>query len=277
MAADGAGHVLLFGGTHEDADLHDTWMWDGNHWKQMMPANNPRGREAPAMAFDGVKHVVLFGGMNENSRMLNETWTWDGSNWTQQTPTTSPGARESGAMANDGAGHVVLFGGYPGFGADDLADTWVWDGSNWTQQHTATGPSPRTVPALAYSAAGRVMLFGGKGQGDLNDTWVYESGSADFGTVKLGMKQTMILGYNVLVAVKLASSVKVLTDGQANGDFALSGSPTCVGNQKAETWCTVRVAFTPRVAGVRNGAVQLRDSSGTLLLATPIFGEGQRR
>ena len=202
-------------------------------------------------------------------------WTWDGTNWTQQSPVLSPGARESAAMANDGSGHVVLFGGYPGFGADDLSDTWMWDGSNWTQEHTATGPSPRTVPALAYHAPGQVMLFGGKGQGDLNDTWVYESGSANFGPVKLGMKQTMILGYNVLVAMKLSSSVRVLTDGQPNRDFVLSGAPTCVGNQKADSYCTVRVAFAPHATGVRNGVVQIRDSSGTLLVSTPIFGHGR--
>ena len=274
MAADGSDRVLLFGGAHEDELLHDTWTWDGKNWTQQSPANSPSGREAPSMANDGAKHVVLFGGMNESSRMLNETWTWDGKNWTRQSPVNSPGARQSAAMTGDGAGGVVLFGGYPGFGARDLDDTWTWDGTNWTEQHPASGPSARTVPALIYHAPGQVLLVGGEGQSVLNDTWVYEHGSANFGNVKLDSRATLTLAFNVHLPMTLAPNVKVLTDGQPNQDFTLNGTPSCAGDLKADSVCTVRVTFAPRSNGLRTGTVQLMDKAGMMLVETPVFGQG---
>ena len=279
MAADGSGRVLLFGGTIENSRMiNDTWTWDGTNWMQQSPAHSPSGREAPSLASDRSRHIVLFGGMNENSRMLNETWTWDGANWTQQSPGNSPGARQSAAMANDASGNIVLFGGYPGFGATDLDDTWIWDGTNWKQQHTLSGPSARTEPALIYyspgHAPGQVMLFGGTSQGALNDTWVYEDGSANFGTVKLGSRTTLILSFNIQLPVVL-SGVKVLTQGQpSNLDFTLNGASTCAGNLNADSSCTVRVTFAPRSPGLRTGAVQVMDNTGTMLASTAIFGQG---
>jgi hypothetical protein len=175
---------------------------------------------------------------------------------------------------------VVLFGGYPGFGARDLDDTWTWDGTNWRQQHPASGPSARTVPALIYHAPGQVLLVGGVGQGvllgqgALNDAWVYERGSANFGNVKLGARATLPLAFNVHLPVTLAPNVKVLTNGQPNQDFTLNGTPSCTGNLKADSVCIVRVTFTPRSNGLRTGALQLMDKAETMLVETPVFGQG---
>ncbi|HEX6497328.1 MAG TPA: kelch repeat-containing protein [Acidobacteriaceae bacterium] len=279
MAADGSGHVLLFGGTIENSRMvNDTWTWDGTNWMQQSPAHSPSGREAPSMASDRSRHIVLFGGMNENSRMLNETWTWDGANWTHESPANSPGARESAAMASDASGNIVLFGGYPGFGANDLDDTWSWDGTNWKQQHTPNGPSPRTEPALIYcapgQAPGQVMLFGGTSQGALNDTWIYEDTSANFGDVKLGSHTTLILSFNIQVPVAV-SGAKMLTQSQPpNADFTLNGASTCTGKLNADSSCTVKVTFAPRSPGLRTGAVQIMDNTGKVLTSTAIFGQG---
>src|SRR5690348_16761812 len=47
---------------------------------------------------------------------------------------------------------------------------------NWTQQHPATHPPARYSAAMTYDAAtGNVVLFGGKSQGELGDTWVWNS------------------------------------------------------------------------------------------------------
>ena len=177
-------------------------------------------------------------------------------------------------MTSDGAGGVVLFGGYPGFGARDLDDTWTWDGTNWTEQHPASGPSARTVPALIYHAPGQVLLVGGDGQSVLNDAWVYEHGSANFGNVKLDSRATLTLAFNVHLPMTLAPNVKVLTDGQPNQDFTLNGTPSCAGDLKADSVCTVRVTFAPRSNGLRTGTVQLMDKAGMMLVETPVFGQG---
>jgi Galactose oxidase, central domain/Kelch motif len=274
MVGDASGHVMLFGGIHQDEVFNDTWIWDGKNWTQQSPANSPGARESPAMANDGAGHVVMFGGMNRNSRMLNETWIWDGKNWTQQSPPNSPGARESASMASDASGRVVLFGGYPGFGATDLDDTWIWDGTNWTQWRSAGGPSARVVAALVYHAPGGVLLFGGLSQRALNDAWVYEHGSVNFGSVKVGSRATLTLGYNIQSEVTLAANVKVVNNAAPNFDFALSGTPTCTGKKTGDSWCGVTISFAPRAAGMRTGAVQLMDGSGRLLVTTAIFGQG---
>jgi hypothetical protein len=228
------------------------------------------------MANDNSGHVVLFGGMNQNSRMLNETWMWDGTNWKQHSPANNPGARQSASMASDASGHVILFGGYPGFGATDLDDTWSWDGENWTQQHPAGNPSARITAALIYHAPGQVLLFGGLGHGVSNETWIYQPGTVNFGSVRLGSRITLTLAYNTHSAVTLAANVKVLTQGAPNLDFAVSGTPTCAGRQAADKFCTVTIAFAPRMPGTRAGEVQILDNAGRLLVTTPIVGQGNR-
>ena len=81
-------------------------------------------------------------------------------------------------MCGGGArrGLVIVFGGTSSAGF--LGDTWSWDGTAWRQLATS-GPEPRGMGYLAYDARrDRVVLFGGrKGwpDGDLNDTWEFES------------------------------------------------------------------------------------------------------
>ncbi|MHC4920019.1 MAG: Kelch repeat-containing protein [Planctomycetota bacterium] len=73
-------------------------------------------------------------------------------------------------------GRTVLFGGRPKSNAF-LNDTWEYDGKNWTQIKTTTSPPGRYLSEMVY-IRGRLhsLLFGGRGpQGDMNDTWVYDS------------------------------------------------------------------------------------------------------
>jgi sugar lactone lactonase YvrE len=89
---------------------------------------------------------------------------------------------------------------------------------------------------------------------------------------------TITLSYNIAAAVTLgstpSSAVSVLTQGAPNLDFTLS-STTCTGEQTAGNSCTVIVTFSPRFPGLRMGAVQLMDSTGNVLVTTPIQGTGQ--
>jgi hypothetical protein len=120
-----------------------------------------------------------------------------------------------------------------------------------------------------------VLLFGGLSQRALNDAWVYEHGSVNFGSVKLGSRATLTLGYNIQSEVTLAANVKVLTEGAPGLDFVLSGTPTCTGKKTGDSSCAVTISFAPHAAGMRTGAVQLMDGSGRLLVTTAIFGQGR--
>lgn len=77
-----------------------------------------------------------------------------------------------------------------------------------------------------------------------------------------------------VVADTIFGKTKVVTQGTPNLDFKLSGT-TCKGRLAAGTQCTVRATFAPLAPGVRMGAVELTDSSGNLLIATLVSGEGQ--
>ncbi len=285
MAYDAAqSNVVLFGGfTDFGATLGDTWVWNGTTWTQQSPATNPLGRYFSAMAYDPVHNqVVMFGG-ETSSGPLNDTWVWNGTTWTQMTPATSPTARYGHTMVYDAqSGQMVLFGGEDA-GNNYLGDTWVWDGANWTQESPATSPAARAFHSAAYNAAqGQVVEFGGVGSSLFSDTWVWGS-PGNFGNVNVcpsgqttpaPCSNTLALTYNI-GATTTFGTTQVVTQGTANLDFTLGTGSTCTGTVSSGGTCTVNVKFAPISPGLRMGAVQLFDSSGTLLVSTPIYGDGQ--
>ena len=122
---------------------------------------------------------------------------------------------------------------------------------------------------LAVDGAGDVFIA------DTDNSRVVEvkTRSADFGSVNVGASTSLTLNYNINSSVAL-SSVNVVTQGAPNLDFTLS-STTCTGSQAAGNTCTVTVSFAPRAPGVRMGAVELADSSGSVLATTFLHGIGQ--
>jgi large repetitive protein len=72
------------------------------------------------------------------------------------------------------------------------------------------------------------------------------------------------------------ASVGVLTEGLANLDFTVSGTPTCTvgAPYSVNQVCTVPVAFQPKYPGERFGAIVLTDSSGNVLGTTALVGVG---
>ncbi len=66
----------------------------------------------------------------------------------------------------------------------------------------------------------------------------------------------------------------MLTGGKPNLDFTLASASTCTGAVTAGSTCAVQVNFTPLVAGARNGAIQIVDTSGNVLATTYISGVG---
>jgi len=177
--------IVLFGGQQSwQAQLNDTWEWDGTQWIQVPPPQGyapPSERFGHAMAHDHVRNqVTLFGGYagkypSESSDIL---W-WTGLEWGAQwigLMTSHPEARGLHAMAADSdRNRIVLFGGsHSDMG--DFGDTWIWNGSDWIEwRGQGVAPSARYKHAMAYNwATEEVFLFGGRiGNTVANDTWVY--------------------------------------------------------------------------------------------------------
>jgi Kelch motif len=168
--------VLLFGGCESCGGnfglMDDTWVWDGQSWTQLHPAQSPPARFG-AVAGTVAGKIVLFGGESGDASTFNDTWEWDGENWSMASPSTSPSARVAAgaAVAN---GKLLMFGGAADKTLQPLGDTWEWDGTNWTQLTPANSPSARWDAQMG-SLRNTPVLFGGADAQDnvLGDTWTW--------------------------------------------------------------------------------------------------------
>jgi len=284
--------VVLFGGLGgSNSDLGDTWVWNGTSWTQATGLSaSPSARWGASMAYDAaLGEVILFGGFDQNGVEDNDTWAWNGSAWTQLSPAASPSARDSAGMEYDPAlGQVVMFGGELALSGTYLNDTWVLSGNSpsnvtWTQQTAGTSPAARATTAMAYDAAqNEVVLFGGYSNiNTYGDTWDWGL-PQNFGSVSVcapgtsvvpTCSNTLTLTYDV-PATTTFGTPQVVMQGAAGLDFSLGSGSTCTGTVNAATSCTVVVTFAPQAPGLRTGAVNLIDNSGTLLTSTPIYGNG---
>ena len=70
-------------------------------------------------------------------------------------------------------------------------------------------------------------------------------------------------------------AVQVVTQGATGLDFTLGSGGTCTPAFAAPGLCTVNVNFTPLAPGLRMGAVELYNTSGSLIASTPVYGVGQ--
>jgi len=145
--------TILFGGIADaggkfDEALNETWIWDGENWKQQFPTTLPPARWGAHIVYDYVrKSIILFGGSNGGG-LLEDTWLWDGDSWTEQHPLHHPTGRVNFGMASDeGRQQVILFGGQTDADVDPT-ETWVWNGQDWKQLPIALTP-PKD---LAYGA-----------------------------------------------------------------------------------------------------------------------------
>jgi len=99
---------------------------------------------------------------------------------------------------------------------------------------------------------------------------------SNFGSVNVGTTSSPIPVFLAFGATGTLSSTSVLTQGATGLDFADAGTGSCMANTDytGGQTCTVNVAFTPRFAGTRYGAVVLRDSSGMVLATGYLQGTG---
>lgn len=149
--------VVLFGGcapnpnsNHIPICFNDTWLWDGESWKQANPSNAPPPLEGipSAMAYDGMHQNVVLYGLG--------TWIWDGTNWTEQHPTNSPIIPFYGVMGYDEINHQLVLVGQ---NLDNMAQTWIWDGKDWNQMETRLQLGFGSSPHLFFDTKHQVLLL----------------------------------------------------------------------------------------------------------------------
>jgi len=95
------------------------------------------------------------------------------------------------------------------------------------------------------------------------------------GTVPIGHTGTPAsLTFTFDSAGTIAGPV-ALTQGIAGLDFAVTSASTCkAATYQAGESCKVDVAFTPRSAGLRTGAVLIQDDFGDPIATVPVYGVG---
>ncbi|HEY2468940.1 MAG TPA: Ig-like domain repeat protein [Terracidiphilus sp.] len=99
--------------------------------------------------------------------------------------------------------------------------------------------------------------------------------SSTFGTENIGTSATDTITVQFAAKVTLGS-ISVITQGISNLDFTNAGSGTCAAGKAyaANATCTVVVAFRPRFAGPRFGALVLIDNRGNLIQTIYLEGTG---
>jgi sugar lactone lactonase YvrE len=85
--------------------------------------------------------------------------------------------------------------------------------------------------------------------------------------------QTISLPY-VVEASGTLGTPKVVTQGASGVAFTLGSGSTCTSSVTEGSTCTVSVTFTPTHAGLRSGAVELTNASGSVVATTFIRGTG---
>jgi hypothetical protein len=161
--------TVLFGGWSNSVVNAETWLWNGETWRQVTPATSPTPRSFHAMVFDGARgETVMFGGVGSAG---TQTWVWNGTTWTRRDVANGPAARSRHAMAYDPVrGEVHMHGGDVFPSPDGL--NWVWNGTGWTQRNAAPH---RTRQAMAWDTVrGAGVKFGGSNGVELDSTtWIW--------------------------------------------------------------------------------------------------------
>lgn len=84
-----AGVIVLFGGLaggNPTAALADTWLWDGQQWKEIK-TTGPAKRSGHVMTYDMARgKIVLYGGGSWDGKVAttyDDLWEWNGKQWMQ--------------------------------------------------------------------------------------------------------------------------------------------------------------------------------------------------
>jgi hypothetical protein len=163
--------IVLFGGIpfgRAGIAQNDTWIWDGNTWREANPPVAPPAIPDPPLAFDSsLDQVVLSAGF-VGSGTPNDLWAWDGQTWNQISPENASSARYGETIAYDESHQAMaVFGGIDArldSQSEFLTDTWFLESAGWKQaQKMLPGvdqpPESSVVcPAFLVEKGGAEML-----------------------------------------------------------------------------------------------------------------------
>ncbi len=134
-----SGQTVLFGGWlgtgGESAYLGDTWIFEGDDWREVLPSPSPASRSAHEMVYDEASgRLVLFGGYCDVGAYRGDTWEWIDGGWVLVDTGNAPQPRGSFGMAYDRERRgTVLFGGC--IQGSCLSDTWLYQhASSWPDE-----------------------------------------------------------------------------------------------------------------------------------------------
>jgi hypothetical protein len=121
-----------------------------------------------------------------------------------------------------------------------------------------------------FDANGLLYTAGSGGEVDT----VLLGGAVSFPSTAVSTAATQVPVYFTIDTAGTLGTTLLLTQGAPNLDFTIGTGSTCTGAVTAGTTCSVNVVFTPKFPGQRRGAVDLTNSSGTVIATTLIYGTG---
>lgn len=193
------GSVMIFGGFRSPTSkLNDTWVLDPDTWtwaqRDHAMGDTPRGApdfkihnasgDEPLLSGMGVADEAYFTDFGISPHPEASAEGKEG---------TTPCPRGGHAMAEMN-GEVYLFGGYGGSGFQrrDFADLHAFNASSGTWRAIETGagsaaPAPRSGHFLATAGANLVMGGGWSATQRFNDVWVFDTGKAEWTSLKCSL------------------------------------------------------------------------------------------
>jgi hypothetical protein len=167
--------VVVHGGETTAGVSGETWVWDGEAWRQPT-GDGPGPRMAASMTWDPASRTtVLHGGHDEDGDLRHDTWAFDGETWTRLAGRGPEPGRWPAALLATGDGSLVAFGGHQVVDDDlpaALADTWRWHDRSWRRVPRAGGPGPLVnAQALLHPDLGALMLGGSDLRTETGDVW----------------------------------------------------------------------------------------------------------
>jgi hypothetical protein len=156
------GETVLFGGLEaQDEPLGDTWLFDGQRWRQLRGPSPPPRRYAAFAYHPGLKGCVLHGGAHDDlgRKQYGDTWLFRDGVWSQLSAEYTTDVRDDHALAfHRAAGAFLMLGGL-GINSVLLALT----NEGWTSAAVGPPPATRQCAPVAYDQTlNGLVLHGGE-------------------------------------------------------------------------------------------------------------------
>ncbi len=166
--------MLIFGGDGPaQPELAETWLFEGNQWRQVTTPPALIARTGAQMVFDPDNdRFILRGGFYNGASAIADCWQFREGQWSAIQVPSSMTSGYTSMMAYDPDHHrVVSFGGqYTNLALDE---TWQLVGDTWSPVASTLTPGRRAAGQLTWHAARHSLVVFGSylAPGNPNDTW----------------------------------------------------------------------------------------------------------